>query len=595
MAEWTGRSSRPSRLDTGSARIDQAFTSWLTAFARYSDAPSSTAFGAGPVNLLDVRARSLTAGITLRAHSHVVFDIRANGSTIAADSRWQPGGGGAAGCYDFPGSAGCDYLARLSIAGAGQVVSGSEGRRSQTQFEFNQVTGIEHRSHSIRLGADYVRLAPARRDATGTISVVADSLADLSGANYWISNAVLQRASAVLRELSFFADDTWRVTPRLTATFGARWEFTPPPETRTAANFIDPVTGFTSASSRPIWKSKYGNIAPRLGLALRLTSDGRTVLRAGGGFYFDSSLSLATDLINDGPLNVAQFSSGRNGIFSTVLRFGFPQDLRLPLVKEWNVAVERSLSAHDSISVGYAGSTGGRLIRREIGGPGSAPTDWLALATNHGEAHYDGLHAQYKRSLARGVEAIASYGWSHSIDNSSTDSGIYWAGSGLTADHDRGSSDFDVRHSLNAGFTWETPLRGWSLDGLIHARSGFPINILESEQYAGLRFETFSGPISRRASLSGLPTRLLPEAGASIGRGSVHLAEGRRRRGTSAAMALDRLRRVAARSFRAPRVFRWRAEISAAARRGIQRAESSELRRSGALSSVHCSASPHRC
>ena len=69
--------------------------------------------------------------------------------------------------------------------------------------------------------------------------------------------------------------------------------------------------------------------------------------------------------------------------FSTVLRFGFPPDLRLPLVKQWNAAIEHAFSDRDVVSAGYVGSSGRDLIRREIG-PGSTETDWLALATNHG-------------------------------------------------------------------------------------------------------------------------------------------------------------------------------------------------------------------
>ena len=69
---------------------------------------------------------------------------------------------------------------RLSIAGAGQVVSGAEGHRSQSQFQINQTALLNRGSHSIQLGADYVRLAPQRRDATGAVSVIADSLDDLT-------------------------------------------------------------------------------------------------------------------------------------------------------------------------------------------------------------------------------------------------------------------------------------------------------------------------------------------------------------------------------------------------------------------------------
>ena len=45
----------------------------------------------------------------------------------------------------------------------------------------------------------------------------------------------------------------------------------------------------------------------------------------------------------------------------------------------------------------------------------------------------------------RGVQALATYTWSHSIDNDSSDSFLMWAAPGPS---DRGASDFDLRHSL---------------------------------------------------------------------------------------------------------------------------------------------------
>ena len=496
LVEWTGRTSRPSRLDVGSLRVDHALTSRLTAFGRYSDSPSATEFGSSPVNLLDLRSKGITAGLSFRAGPNLIFDLRTNVSTAAASSLWQGDPASASDCYHFPGFSGqCGYLARLSIAGVGRVLSGSEGRRSQSQYQINQVTGFNRGTHSVQIGADYIRLAPVRRDATSTYSVMADTVAGLSGSDYWFSNSLLTRGKAIVREVSVFAKDTWKVTPRLTATYGASWEISPAPSAGGAANFLDPVTGLTSALDRPIWRSLYGNLAPRLGIAYRPTSSGRTVIRLGAGLYFDSNLSLATDLVNEGPLNVTTYSSPRNNsLFSTVLRFGFPQNLQLPLVKQWNVAIERSIGAHDAVSIGYVGSQGSGLIRREIGGAGSAATYLLALATNHGSSGYQSFQTQYRRRFAHGAAVHASYAWSHSIDNSSTDSGIYWAGSGLTVDRDRGSSDFDVRHSLTAGFSYDVRKTGWALDGLFHARTGFPITVLNSEQYMGIGFENIFRP-----------------------------------------------------------------------------------------------------
>jgi hypothetical protein len=507
LAEWTAGISRPARLDTGALRLDHAFNSRITAFTRYNESPSSTKFGSNPVNTLDLRSRSVTLGVNLRARPSLVFDVHLNVSDARANSVWQRLGPTAPPC-DFeptttfflvaPGI--CNYLIRLSIAGVGQIVTGSEGLRSQSQYEISPAGNWNIKSHAIRFGADYRRLAPLRKDATGSLNILADTVAGLStSSNFWAFPAPQQTISAVLKDVSLFAQDTWHLTRRLTATYGLRWEISPAPRPGAGSMFLDPLLG-SPLTLQAIWPSTYANFAPRFGAAYQLTDRGRTVIRGGMGWYYESSLSLATDLLNHGPLNVSEFNR-TEGLVKDRLTFGFPSDLRLPLVKEWNVSIEQAFSDHDLLSIGYIGSSGADLIRRELGGAGSTSSLLVALPTNHGSSKYQALQAQYRRRLSRGLQAQTSYTWSHSIDNSSADSSLFWAGSSLTPAQDRASSDFDARHSLSASFTYETQRnarnswwRGWAADGTFRARTGFPINILETEQFQGISYENIFRP-----------------------------------------------------------------------------------------------------
>lgn len=507
LAEWMGGISRPARFDAGALRLDHAFTSRLTGFARYNETPSSTEYGSDPVNSLAIRSRSVTGGLTLRAQPNLVFDLHLNSSSAMVNSTWQQNGATLPDCsiepatQYFNASDTCNYLVRLSIAGVGEVVSGSEGRRSQSQYQASPAVSWNKGTHSISFGGDYLRLAPVRNDATGSLSILADTVQDLANSgNFWDATSPRQYISAVVSEISVFAQDTWRVTPRLTLSYGLRWEISPAPVLRGATTF-DPSTDQTQAVRQPIWPSTFANFAPRFGIAYQPFANGRTVVRAGMGYYFDSSLSLATDLVNDGPLNVTNFQSPRNGIALAQLIFGFAPGLRLPLVKQWNASIEHAFNRNDIVTLGYVGSSGNDLIRREIGGPGSTSSSLLALGTNHGDSDYNSLQAQYRRRLASGLQALLSYSWAHSIDNSSTDAGLYWAGSGLQLAQDRASSDFDIRHSFTAGFSYETPararpriLRDWAMDGMFRARTGFPINVLSAEQFMGVSFENVFRP-----------------------------------------------------------------------------------------------------
>jgi Carboxypeptidase regulatory-like domain len=517
LALWTGSTSRPSRLDAGAVRLDHSFTSWLTAFARFNESPSSTEFGTSPVNTLDLTSRAITVGFDVRVKPNLFADIRLNYSLATATSVWNQPGSGNSSCdlepttFQFLHVQGvCDYLVRFSIAGVGQVVSGSEGIRSQTQFQVTPAANWNIGTHAIRFGADYRRLAPARTDVTGSIYLFVDTVQDLTGnsSNYWSScgTGILcttspQFASAVLREASLFAEDTWRISRRLTATYGVRWEISPPPTagSGTTANFFDTATQALTGARQSPWQTTNADFAPRIGIAFQPTEGGRTVIRAGAGLYYDSSLSLAGDLVSGGPLSVAAFSSNQTSPFVHSLSFGFTPQLRLPAVKQWNISVERALSSHDVVSIGYVGSSGSDLIRREVSGLGTH--QFLALATNDGLSIYQALQAQYRRRLSHGLQGLVSYAWSHSIDNSSTDSGLYAFNSFSSISQDRASSDFDVRHSLSAGLSYALPhsihsvlLRDWELDGTFRARSGFPINVLDSDEFQGITYENIYRP-----------------------------------------------------------------------------------------------------
>jgi hypothetical protein len=496
-AQWVGRVNRPAGLQAGGLRLDQAAGRRITLFARYNDAPSDNQFGATQVNRLDLRARSLTLGVNARPSANLVLDTRLNVSKASAHSVWTDGESDVPGCDLFPltsyflgTKASCDYLVRFSIGGVGQLVSGREGDRWQRQFQVLQSGSWKHGGHSLNLGADYRRLLAVRRDSNPVLGIIADDMSTVSSkARLWFATADPLRRTTQLEELSLWAQDTWQVTSRLTVNLGLRWEFSPAPTPADPPFVLDRSTGTFFATEGPLWSTSYRDLAPRVGVAYRMGKDGRTVLRAGGGLYYDSSLSIATDVINGGPLSVAEFKSGRAGLVETQLSFGFLPDLQLPQIVQWNVSLEHGFSAHDVVSAGYVGSAGRNLVRREAGGEGSSERSIFALTTNHGLSDYHALQLQYHRSVARGLTAAASYTWSHSIDNDSSDAFLTWAGPGTSLAGERGSSDFDLRHSFAGSLSYEFPGRsGWAVDSIFHARTGFPVNVLASEQYLGIAF-----------------------------------------------------------------------------------------------------------
>ena len=103
----------------------------------------------------------------------------------------------------------------------------------------------------------------------------------------------------------------------------------------------------------------------------------------------------------------------------------------------------------------------------------------LIFINNGLTSDYNALQAQFQRRLAQGLQALGSYTWGHAIDYGSQDGAFPYT---------RGNSNFDVRQSISAAFSYELPtqyqqpiarkfLNGWALDTRFAARTGFPVTL----------------------------------------------------------------------------------------------------------------------
>ncbi|MDX2034013.1 MAG: carboxypeptidase regulatory-like domain-containing protein [Blastocatellia bacterium] len=99
------------------------------------------------------------------------------------------------------------------------------------------------------------------------------------------------RLDLAMDEFSFFAQDSWRVTPSFTLNYGLRWEgqFNPSPDTSNKTIY-DKVRGFRFPSGHMVDPSfipdNTDQFAPRVGVAWDPFKDGKTVVRAYTGIYY---------------------------------------------------------------------------------------------------------------------------------------------------------------------------------------------------------------------------------------------------------------------------------------------------------------------
>ncbi|HKX31647.1 MAG TPA: carboxypeptidase regulatory-like domain-containing protein [Blastocatellia bacterium] len=508
--------SNPSTLRATSLRIDQTIKDRLLIFGRYNDAPSEnitrSTSSLSVLGRTRLNTRTLTLGGTLSIGPRIAHDFRFNVSrTEYDDSSSLDSFAGAVPPPDsrlFPEFASRDD-SRISFAlnFSGPFASFEAGRNvTQLQRQLNLVDtlSVTPGAHQLKFGVDYRRLRPGYQPAAYEQSSVfynATALAQgLASAVYLTAS---EGAEPLFTNFSAFGQDTWRASRRLTLTYGLRWELNPPPSAAkgilpyTAIGLDDPATMRLAPKNSPLWKTTYHDFAPRLGAAYQLSQarNLETVFRGGIGLFYDLGPGYALGGYTGAPFSRTSYSSDvpfpltpararPPAAFEPSPPYGsvkvIDQNLQLPYTLQWNLAVEQSLGAKQTISATYVAALGRRLINgQNIRNP-SPLFAGIQTIKNDASSDYHALQLQFQRRLSRGWQAFAGYAWSHSIDLVSDE--VKW---GI----DRGNSDFDVRQVFSGAVTYDLPapasnrvarrlLHGWSIDSTVRAQSALPVNVI---------------------------------------------------------------------------------------------------------------------
>ena len=137
--------------------------------------------------------------------------------------------------------------------------------------------------------------------------------------------------------------------------------------------------------------------------------------------------------------------------------------MKLPRTYQWNDALEQSLGSNESVSVTYLGAIGHDLLRGTNLLDPNPNFDFVAVTGNTATSDYHAFQLKFQRQLSKGLQALASYTFSHTIDISSTDAVANYlntAASIANPNVDRGDSDLDIRHSFTGALTYNIPTPG---------------------------------------------------------------------------------------------------------------------------------------
>jgi hypothetical protein len=517
-------------VESRSVRLDQSLGRFGNLFGRIVDSPSTSDSGYSSAYNGVLHWDSATLGVTAGMPGGAIDDFRLNYSRARLSThlgnQWN-------GVFDLAGLSsvnpppgliyqlGPDTVFGLSIPGLGQFVGGSTRSPRQDQWEVRNTVAKEWRGHQFRAGVDYIRLMASRDSGGASALGVATSLQDLlDGGPLAVTYSVIPPLSSRIHTISLFAQDTVHPAEGLSVVYGIRWELTPPTPPRLLISSISGLWKggiWQSAQTGQIdgaapWPMRYGQVAPRVGVAYRVPGSG-LVLRAGMGVFFDAALGAAIDPINGAPFNSWELSSGttsagspmglsglpgpsQGGTAPDVLDFliGSGPPLRLPASYQWRASVERSFESLGTASLAYVGSSGRNLLGNEAYVEPDTGVLTRSFTMTRNSSNYQALQARYTGSLGRNIQGSLGYAWSHSIDNGSEDSAVFLIHPGYRLNEARGSSSFDVRHALTAAVSYRVPRYGWTVSGILRARTGFPIDVMNSEQGLGRGFDNVGRP-----------------------------------------------------------------------------------------------------
>jgi hypothetical protein len=333
---------------------------------------------------------------------------------------------------------------------------------------------------------------------------------------------------------NLYAQDTFKVTSRLTINAGLRYELPVPyTEGRNRLSLFEPDKQSTVMPDAPkgllypgdpgvpagLIPTDYKAFAPRLGIAWDPTGEGKTLLTASYGIFYEPYYTgqggplqapiSAPPFLGTPQVSLPNFADPFNGnppapgTFSKPLtNLTLAPNLTLPYTQDWDLNLQQSFAADWLFEIGYVGTKGTRLPRfieanpavfvpgyvdgqpisnssnadqrRLYSGCSLADSPSSCQYSSTGEiagianSEYNALEASLRKRFSHGLSFLLSYTWSKAIDdvssfNISGSEAKPVAGENDLAQNpfnlaaERGLSLFDARNRFVGSYEWALP------------------------------------------------------------------------------------------------------------------------------------------
>lgn len=372
--------------------------------------------------------------------------------------------------------------------------------------------------------------------SSGTYLSSGDAFADfmLGRANSYTETNIDVTSHLRSQSYEMYAQDDWRIAPRVTVNLGVRYALMlPPTDTENVLTNFDPrlfdpsrayqldgagfrvpgtgdplngliIAGQNSPYGRSVTRTDKSNIGPRLGLAWDITGDGRTAVRAGYGLYYDRTL-VGTVLQNafvNPPFAVQavfnattastplvsnpQAGAARNNEVLVPALFALSPDYITPRTHQFSLGVQHQLPGRIALEVAYVGGVGHNLLQQvdinktPTGTTGIANTArpypgyaTINMRQTTASSRYDSLQTSLQKRFEGGLQFTVNYTLSKAVSDASSDRNAADSPqnpANLAAE--RAVTSYDRTHIFGAHYVWELPLLRTGVRRLVYNVAG---------------------------------------------------------------------------------------------------------------------------
>ena len=377
---------------------------------------------------------------------------------------------------------GIDGVPVLSITGVTSTNTTTYHNKALTNYELNDDLSWTHGAHAFKFGADFIYDMINQNYLPNNLYGSYSFSGQYSGAPYADFLLGLPHTTGLTvpapsiyergKWWSFYAQDQFKVTRRLSLNYGVRYELQQPYTDKFGRIYsYDPALGALVVPQQglqyinPLFPSGISIVSvkqagypgdalvefhkdtfyPRFGFAYKLTSDGRTVIRGGYGWYsnaiygalgrsngggpFGGSESFINKITNGVPLfqfpNPFVPAAGQLAAFQNAS--GINPHLKIPYTQEWNLTLEKQVKTV-GLSIAYVGTHGTNLLyprninqpmpsttsfsNSELPNPNFLSLGWIDSGANE---EYNALSMSAAKTVGKNLVFSAGYTYARDL------------------------------------------------------------------------------------------------------------------------------------------------------------------------------------